>query len=69
MKRQSRTRAAAATSTQTGEVYRASGTGMERRYDRVEPSLRSVLARHGLRRASSERHQEVFGDLPQDGEG
>ncbi len=55
-----------ATSSQTAHSYRASGSGDERRYDRIEPSLDTVLARRGATRLSSEEFDELFGDLPTD---
>lgn len=34
-----------------------------------ETSVKSILARHGERRLSAEKHEDHFGDLPRDGEG
>lgn len=34
-----------------------------------ETSVKSILARHGERRLSTEKFEDHFGDLPRDGEG
>jgi hypothetical protein len=64
-----RTVRAAATSTQTAHNYRASAQGEQRVYERVEPSLNTVLARRDSERLSPERFEVLFGDLPSDDEG
>jgi hypothetical protein len=62
--------ATSATSTQTGHAYRAaSARDDERQYARIEPSLTTVLAQRGATRISDEEFDELFGDLPRDGEG
>jgi hypothetical protein len=63
------TAASAATSTQTAHAYRACVHGEERIYERIEPSLKTVLARRASERLSPERFKDLFGDLPSDGEG
>ena len=69
MKHRTRTATAAATSTQTAHAYHSSVRGEKRVYERIEASLRTVLAKRRSRPLPPEQFDALFGDLPRDGEG
>ena len=69
MKRQAQHTTVRAVSTQTAHDYRTRVQNEERVYERVEPSISTVMASKQIRPISPKKHESVFGDLPRDGEG